>query len=234
MRKIKIALFKFLALLFSLVLELLAVLIMRKEVRQLRESICDIKKRNTYVFNGRLLLVLIIGEDHRYFYHRGVDPIAIARAFVSKFKGLRQGGSTIEQQFIRTLTGDFRYSLSRKVKELLLSVTIGRILNKNEIAFLYLSIAYFGYRMRGINEACLKINTDFVLNEEECCKLVAHLKYPAKKRCCGDQERKHSIRCSYILKNLSSKNEWLSNIYIKGFSLDNILIVSSPCETASS
>ena len=44
-------------------------------------------------------------EDHRFFMHPGVDPIALARAVVrnARAPGTVEGGSTITQQLARTL-----------------------------------------------------------------------------------------------------------------------------------
>ena len=44
-------------------------------------------------------------EDHRFFRHPGVDPIAVARAVVrnARAPGTVEGGSTITQQLARTL-----------------------------------------------------------------------------------------------------------------------------------
>ncbi len=208
--KIKISLFKYLAWVFCLMLEFMAWLFMRKKVLSLHEKICELKGRNVFVLDENLLAVLVVGEDHRYFYHQGVDPIAIARAFIGTCKGIRQGGSTIEQQFVRTLTNDYRYSFSRKIKEALLSTTINNILSKNEIATLYLSIAYFGYRMQGINEACLKLDIALAPNVEQYCRLITHLKYPLKKKYCFTQKRKCEVRHLYIQANLVRQTNWLS------------------------
>src|SRR5688500_6828297 len=43
-------------------------------------------------------------EDHRFFMHPGVDPIALGRAVLRNVRsGPRQGGSTLTQQLARTL-----------------------------------------------------------------------------------------------------------------------------------
>src|SRR5687768_1123540 len=44
-------------------------------------------------------------EDHRFFMHPGIDPIALGRAVSRNVRssGTREGGSTITQQLARTL-----------------------------------------------------------------------------------------------------------------------------------
>ena len=70
---------------------------------------------------------VIAVEDHRFYLHPGVDPIAMARAVVYNVSpgGGRQGGSTITQQLARTLYLSNARSYSRKLKEATLA-EIGR------------------------------------------------------------------------------------------------------------
>jgi membrane peptidoglycan carboxypeptidase len=58
-------------------------------------------------------------EDHRFFIHPGVDPIALARAVLRNIgaPGTVQGGSTITQQLARTLFLSNRKTYTRKARE---------------------------------------------------------------------------------------------------------------------
>src|SRR6478752_7636764 len=57
-------------------------------------------------------------EDHRFFMHPGVDPIALGRAMVRNVTSSNvEGGSTLTQQLARTLFLSNRRSYGRKVKE---------------------------------------------------------------------------------------------------------------------
>src|SRR5262245_48824952 len=52
--------------------------------------------------------LLISGEDHRFFRHRGIDPIAICRSiWRGVVLGRREGASTIEMQVVRVVSGRF-------------------------------------------------------------------------------------------------------------------------------
>lgn len=63
----------------------------------------------------KLVAFLVEGEDHRYYKHIGFDVIGIGRAiYRDVFLGKREGASTIEQQLVRVLTEDYRYSLRPK------------------------------------------------------------------------------------------------------------------------
>lgn len=125
-------------------------------------------------------LALVFAEDHRFFLHRGVDLVGVCRAIVRTaiFRQL-QGGSTIEQQLVRTITRDYRISFQRKIREVLLASTLHEQLNKTEVLNCYLAVAYFGTGLNGIVQATkgIKIPTEFL--RYPSCYLVAHLRYPS-------------------------------------------------------
>jgi membrane peptidoglycan carboxypeptidase len=150
--------------------------------------------------------LLIAGEDHRFEYHPGVDPIALLRAiWRTCLCGRREGGSTIAMQLVRILSGRYEKTLSRKFREICLALRLSRIVPKEELPVLYLSIAYYGWKMNGFIQACGHLN----LNPEsltlvDAAKLVARLKYP--------QPRNVSVkRYSQIIK----RSVYLLNRYDK-------------------
>ncbi|MEO6720013.1 MAG: penicillin-binding protein 1C [Ferruginibacter sp.] len=94
-------------------------------------------------------------EDKRFFYHPGVDPIAIVRAVVKNVKntGIVQGGSTINMQVIRISKNDHKRSLWNKLKESILAVRLECGYSKREILALYASNAPFGSNVVGLDAA---------------------------------------------------------------------------------
>lgn len=94
-------------------------------------------------------------EDRRFFTHRGVDIIGIARAaIVNLFAGrIKQGGSTITQQLAKTLFLQPDRTLKRKFQELLLALWLEERLNKDAILGLYLNRVYFGAGSWGVEAA---------------------------------------------------------------------------------
>ncbi|BDN90011.1 transglycosylase domain-containing protein [Aeromonas caviae] len=64
---------------------------------------------------------LVVGEDHRFWNHSGVDYFSLLRAIVKTgfFKN-REGGSTIAMQLVRVITSNYQVTLKRKVIEILL------------------------------------------------------------------------------------------------------------------
>jgi 1A family penicillin-binding protein len=91
-------------------------------------------------------------EDHRFFVHPGVDPIAVGRAIVRNVRapGTVEGGSTITQQLARTLFLSNRRSYLRKGREAVLSVLIEAQLTKAQILELYLNRIYLSAGIYGV------------------------------------------------------------------------------------
>nr|MBC8284157.1 transglycosylase domain-containing protein [Nitrospinota bacterium] len=63
-------------------------------------------------------------EDSNFYYHFGIDPKAIFRAFITNMKAGRvvEGGSTITQQLTKTMLLSSERTLPRKIKEAILAV----------------------------------------------------------------------------------------------------------------
>lgn len=85
-------------------------------------------------------------EDHRFYSHPGIDPLALARAFVNdiKARSFVEGGSTITQQLAKNLYFSQEKELTRKAAEAFVAFDIERKYEKDEILELYLNTIYFG------------------------------------------------------------------------------------------
>ena len=101
----------------------------------------------------------VAAEDVRFHHHLGVDPIGMARAALTNVKGhgIVQGGSTIDQQIIKTRFLSQERTWRRKFVELLLAVILDARLSKEEILDLYMNEVYLGHSggspVLGIDEA---------------------------------------------------------------------------------
>ena len=102
-----------------------------------------------------MVLAVVATEDRDFFTHSGVDPIGIGRALVADLRNddLRQGGSTITQQYVKNAYLTSERTWSRKVKEAVLAVKLERELPKQEIFERYMNIIYFGRGAYGIEAA---------------------------------------------------------------------------------
>lgn len=91
-------------------------------------------------------------EDHRFYLHPGIDPIALTRAAVNNLRSGtgRQGGSTITQQLARTLYLSNTRTYARKLQEAALAVILELFLSKREILELYFNRIYLSGGIYGI------------------------------------------------------------------------------------
>lgn len=98
---------------------------------------------------------VIATEDERFYEHWGIDVVGIARAFLVNLSsgGLREGASTITQQLARTLFLTQEKTLSRKIREALLSIQIEKNYSKKQILEMYLNDIYYGEGAYGVESA---------------------------------------------------------------------------------
>ena len=100
----------------------------------------------------------VSAEDQNFWVHKGVDPLAIARAAVFDLTHMGQGrrpvgASTITQQVAKNMLLDSELSLTRKVREALLAMRIEQNLSKQRILELYLNEIYMGLGSYGVAAA---------------------------------------------------------------------------------
>ena len=98
---------------------------------------------------------VLAAEDRQFFNHSGIDPLGIARALYRDLRneGVRQGGSTITQQYAKNAYLSSERTILRKLKEAVLAVELERELSKEEILDRYLNIVYFGRGAYGAEAA---------------------------------------------------------------------------------
>ncbi|MCP4681135.1 MAG: PBP1A family penicillin-binding protein [Desulfobacterales bacterium] len=98
---------------------------------------------------------LVCTEDRSFYVHSGVDLKGIIRAIVKDIetRSFAQGASTITQQLVRTLFLTKKKTLTRKLKEAILTFQLERSYTKNEILTFYLNQVYFGSGAYGIKSA---------------------------------------------------------------------------------
>jgi penicillin-binding protein 1A len=102
----------------------------------------------------------LAAEDKNFYEHGGIDFSGIARAGIAYIQnygsGRRpQGASTITQQVAKNFLLTNELSLTRKIKEALLSMKIERTFSKEKILELYLNEIYLGLGAYGVAAASL-------------------------------------------------------------------------------
>jgi penicillin-binding protein 1A len=102
-----------------------------------------------------LVDAILAAEDERYFQHKGVDYVGVARAALANFThiGARQGASTITMQVARNFFLSREKTVTRKVNEMLLAFKIETSLTKEQILELYINQIYLGQRAYGFASA---------------------------------------------------------------------------------
>lgn len=99
-------------------------------------------------------------EDKNFYSHPGVDLWGLVRATISTVTGQGvQGGSTLTQQLIKQVyfaneaASANRGGISRKIKELILSIELEKMYSKEQIITMYLNESPYGGRRNGIESA---------------------------------------------------------------------------------
>ncbi|MAM38847.1 MAG: penicillin-binding protein [Altererythrobacter sp.] len=109
-------------------------------------------------FPQPLVEAFLSAEDKTFFSHSGVDFTGTLNAvfdYATKYgSGERAvGGSTITQQVAKNLLLGDEYSVTRKLKEMILAQRIEQVLTKQEILELYLNEIPLGRRSFGVQAA---------------------------------------------------------------------------------
>lgn len=94
-------------------------------------------------------------EDKNFYKHNGFDFLRIAKAMVINITSgkIKQGASTISQQYVKNLYLTFDKTWKRKIKEAFLTIELETHYSKEEILEGYLNTINFGAGCYGIKNA---------------------------------------------------------------------------------
>jgi 1A family penicillin-binding protein len=153
---------------------------------------------------------IIATEDANFYKHFGIDIPAIFRAIKIDIVNRTDshGASTITQQLIRStfLTPD--KTISRKVKEIILSIELDRKYSKDQILEWYLNQVPFGINIYGIEEASLtyfqKSAQDLTL--PEAALMAAIVQLPSYYSPYGKHLDDLLARKDYVLKRMEQEH----------------------------
>jgi hypothetical protein len=202
--------FAFAAALVAGVARSCARLFLNNEVNGLHMALRNLLPCGSACKETSLLLALAAGEDHRFFSHQGIDPVAVFRALAQTAMGHLQGASSVEQQLVRTINGDYRICISRKLTEMMLASTVCEVFTKVEVAQAYLSIAYFGTGIIGLAAAIEQIRPPATKDGlSTAAALVAHLKYPLPKSLPDKLAQRRGVRTAHIKYRMQNLKHWL-------------------------
>ncbi|QWB28323.1 MULTISPECIES: transglycosylase domain-containing protein [Streptomyces] len=175
---------------------------------------------------------VISAENKSFYQDSGVDPMGIARALANMARGGdTQGGSTITQQFVKNTYLSQDQTVTRKFKEMFISIKVGTKLTKDEILQGYLNTSYYGRGAYGIQAAAQTYyGKDAVkLEPSECAFLAALLKGPTYYDPAGndgldpaankkDNTKRSKERWGWILQQMHNDNKLSDADYKKAIS----------------
>ena len=131
---------------------------------------------------------IIAIEDSEFFEHRGFSLKSFTRAMLANLTQMRfaQGGSTITQQLIRNYFLTLDKTVSRKIKEIIMSLIFEFRVSKDDILETYLKVIYLGqdgvFEVRGYGSAAYHyFQKDLSeLDLAECALLAAIVNNPGR------------------------------------------------------
>ncbi len=127
-----------------------------RTLKKVQEGFCKDDKNLEMDPNGIPLFALqatIAAEDRKFCSHGGFDLKGIARAVLNNITGNRTGGSTLTQQLVKNAILSNEKTLTRKIKELVLSIELERRYTKDEILQIYFNEIPYGSTYYGIEAA---------------------------------------------------------------------------------
>ena len=178
-----------------------------------------------------MINAIISAEDRTFFEHQGFDFKGIVNAFLVNIKNIYSkrnnnyvGASTITQQLVKNILLNNDQTISRKIKELILSLRIEKAYSKEFILELYLNEIYFGRRSYGIASAANNYfgKSIFDLNIQEFAYLAALPKGPNNYDTKKNYKRAFDRR-NYVLRQMKENKFISSDIYNK--SIEEKIIV---------
>ncbi|MFH8980987.1 transglycosylase domain-containing protein [Streptomyces varsoviensis] len=122
-------------------------------------------------------------ENKNFYDDDGIDIKGTTRGILNTVMGRgKQGGSTITQQYVKNYYLGQEQTVTRKVKELIISLKVDREKDKNEILAGYLNTSFYGRNAYGIQAAARAYYGKDVdkLSIEEGAYLAALLQAPSQ------------------------------------------------------
>ena len=178
-----------------------------------------------------MIQAIISAEDKTFFQHQGYDVGGIINAFIVNLKNIYSknnnnyvGASTITQQLVKNILLNNDQTITRKVKELILSIRIENNYSKEFILELYLNEIYFGRRSYGIASAANNYfnKSIFDLDIHEFAYLAALPKGPNNYDPSKNYQKAFDRR-NYVLKQMFL-NSFLDETELELFSSKEIIL----------
>ncbi|CDR07030.1 transglycosylase domain-containing protein [Streptomyces iranensis] len=193
--------------------------IMAKEGKVNRESVplSKIPKEVQHTF--------VAAENKDFYGDSGVSFTGTARGLINTALGRgKQGGSTITQQYVKNYYLSQEQTVSRKLKELVISLKVDRQKSKDYILAGYINTSYYGRGAYGIQAAARAYYDKDVedLSVAQGAYLASVLQAPSQydwSAAGPNGKRLVKARWNYVLNNMVEK-DWLSKSEREGMKFD--------------
>lgn len=147
-------------------------------------------------------------EDQEFYSHQGIKFSSIIRAALKDVlrRGAAQGGSTITQQFVKNSILTNEKTITRKIKEVILSLEIEQKFSKDQILGMYLNEIPYGSNSYGAEAAAQTFFGKHAkeLTLDEAALLAALPKAPTYYSPFGSRPEELKKRQEYALKRMLS------------------------------
>ncbi|MCX4764706.1 penicillin-binding protein [Streptomyces sp. NBC_01275] len=157
----------------------------------------------------------VAAENKSFYDDPGVDLRGTARGMINTLMGKgAQGGSTITQQYVKNYYLTQEQTVTRKLKELVISLKLEREKSKNYILAGYINTSYYGRSAYGIQaaaQAYYRVDAD-KLNVQQGAYLAALLQAPSQYDwavATDTGKRLVKARWNYVLDNMVEEG-WLN------------------------
>ncbi len=155
---------------------------------------------------------VVAAENRTFWSDSGIDYKGIARAVFNNAQGnATQGASTITQQYIKILYLTQERSYTRKLKEAILSLKLGREKTKQQILEGYLNTIYFGRGAYGVQAAAMAYFNKPApeLDLKESAALASIINNPNHYDPANGKDAKKDLRerYRYVLEGMASSDD---------------------------
>ncbi|MEU1280226.1 transglycosylase domain-containing protein [Streptomyces sp. NPDC005805] len=156
----------------------------------------------------------VAAENKTFFQDSGVDFKGTLRGLKNTLSGQgKQGGSTITQQYVKNYYLDQDQTVTRKLKELVISLKVDQKKSKSEILAGYMNTSYYGrgaYGIQAAAQAYYRVDAE-KLTVEQGAYLAALLQAPSQYDwAVASKDGKALVkeRWNYVLDNMVEE-DWL-------------------------
>ncbi|WP_328879570.1 transglycosylase domain-containing protein [Streptomyces sp. NBC_00299] len=156
----------------------------------------------------------VAAENKSFYKDNGIDLKGTARGLLNTVMGKgAQGGSTITQQYVKNYYLSQEQTVSRKLKEMVISLKVDRQLSKDEILAGYINTSYYGrgaYGIQAAAQAYYRVDAE-KLKPEQGAYLAALLQAPSQYDWAVASETGKKLveaRWNYVLDNMVEEG-WL-------------------------